>query len=237
NKNFELAKNKRNFLSESVHFSDLSEVVDDFISFLNDSNLLIDNNNKIHSNRKVEASNLSKQIWAYIVKVELKSEITSYRSKSDKFNRTLQGLKSGIEEDKKKLMLNTSAIEAIESNKTSTLPTITKINKILDSYGFKNFYLKPSEDKKHYMIVRDSGDNARTTLSEGEKTFITFLYFYSLVRGSDNASGVLDDRVVVFDDPISSLDSDILFIVSSLIKDLMEDVRKDEGNIKQIIFL
>ncbi|EFN9467728.1 AAA family ATPase, partial [Escherichia coli] len=39
NKNFELAKNKRNFLSESVHFSDLSEVVDDFISFLNDSNL------------------------------------------------------------------------------------------------------------------------------------------------------------------------------------------------------
>ncbi|HAH4316652.1 TPA: AAA family ATPase, partial [Escherichia coli] len=237
NKNFELAKNKRNFLSESVHFSDLSEVVDDFISFLNDSNLLIDNNNKIHSNRKVEASNLSKQIWAYIVKVELKSEITSYRSKSDKFNRKLQGLKSGIEEDKKKLMLNTSAIEAIESNKTSTLPTITKINKILDSYGFKNFYLKPSEDKKHYMIVRDSGDNARTTLSEGEKTFITFLYFYSLVRGSDNASGVLDDRVVVFDDPISSLDSDILFIVSSLIKDLMEDVRKDEGNIKQIIFL
>lgn len=100
---------------------------------------MIDNNNKIHSNRKVEASNLSNQIWAYIVKVELKSEITSYRSESDKFNRKLQGLKSGLEEDKKKLMLNASAIEAIESNKTSTLPTITKINKILDSYGFKNF--------------------------------------------------------------------------------------------------
>lgn len=42
------------------------------------------------------------------------------------------------------------------------------------------------------------------------------------------------DRVVVFDDPVSSLDSDILFIVSSLIKGLFDEVRKKIGTIKQI---
>ena len=42
------------------------------------------------------------------------------------------------------------------------------------------------------------------------------------------------ERVVVFDDPVSSLDSDILFIVGSLIKGLFDEVRLGTGHIKQI---
>jgi wobble nucleotide-excising tRNase len=45
------------------------------------------------------------------------------------------------------------------------------------------------------------------------------------------------DRIVVFDDPVSSLDSDVLFIVSSLIKSLFDHVRENKGNIKQIFVL
>lgn len=42
------------------------------------------------------------------------------------------------------------------------------------------------------------------------------------------------DRIVVFDDPVSSLDSDILFIVGSLIKGLFDEVRTGTGHIKQV---
>jgi wobble nucleotide-excising tRNase len=45
------------------------------------------------------------------------------------------------------------------------------------------------------------------------------------------------DRVVVFDDPVSSLDSDILFIVGSLIKCVMDEVRAGIGNIRQVFVL
>ena len=45
------------------------------------------------------------------------------------------------------------------------------------------------------------------------------------------------DRVVVFDDPVSSLDSDILFIVGSLIKGLFDEVRAGTAQIKQIFVL
>jgi wobble nucleotide-excising tRNase len=45
------------------------------------------------------------------------------------------------------------------------------------------------------------------------------------------------DRIVVFDDPVSSLDSDILFIVGSLIKGLFDEVRAGVGHIKQIFVL
>ena len=42
---------------------------------------------------------------------------------------------------------------------------------------------------------------------------------------------------MVFDDPVSSLDSDILFIVGSLIKGLFDEVRAGTGHIKQIFVL
>ena len=42
---------------------------------------------------------------------------------------------------------------------------------------------------------------------------------------------------MVFDDPVSSLDSDILFIVGSLIKGLFEEVRAGTGHIKQVFVL
>lgn len=235
--NFDLVKKKQVQLSEVVIFKDISGVVDDFILFLNDVNKAIKENNDIYNNKKVESDNLSKNFWAYLIKVELKSVIDKYTSEISRLEKKINGLNIGLGKDNERLDELSLKIEQIESNQTSIIPTVHKINDILNSYGFKNFYLKPAEDKVHYIIVRDTGDHARTTLSEGEKTFITFLYYYSLVRGSDSATGVLNDRVVVFDDPISSLDSDILFIVSSLIKDLMDDVRNKTGSIKQIIFL
>lgn len=54
---------------------------------------------------------------------------------------------------------------------------------------------------------------------------------------SDSDSGMTTDRIVVFDDPVSSLDSDILFIVGSLIKGLFDEVRAGTGHIKQIFVL
>ena len=45
------------------------------------------------------------------------------------------------------------------------------------------------------------------------------------------------DRVVVFDDPVSSLDSDVLFIVSTLIKLVLEEAYEGTKQIKQVFIL
>ena len=55
------------------------------------------------------------------------------------------------------------------------------------------------------------------------RNFVSFLYFYHLLKGSWSESGVTTDRVVVIDDPVSSLDADVLFIVSTLIRALYRD--------------
>ena len=105
---------------------------------------------------------------------------------------------------------------------------------MLKSFGFDGFALVKSERERFYKIQRPDGSDAKETLSEGEKSFVTFLYFYHLLKGSESESGMTSDRIVVFDDPVSSLDSDILFIVSNLIKGLFDEVRSRSGTIKQI---
>lgn len=44
-------------------------------------------------------------------------------------------------------------------------------------------------------------------------------------------------KIVVIDDPISSLDSNVLFIVSTLVREIISDCRKNTYNIKQIFIL
>ena len=83
-------------------------------------------------------------------------------------------------------------------------------------------------------------------LSEGERNFIAFLYFYHLVRGSHTDADVSKDKIVVIDDPVSSMDSSVLFIVSTLVREMVEVCHNNasyldnqvQGNyIKQIFIL
>ncbi|MBK8089074.1 MAG: AAA family ATPase [Chitinophagaceae bacterium] len=107
----------------------------------------------------------------------------------------------------------------------------------LKSYGFLNFEIVPATEEGFYQIQRQDGSIAETTLSEGEITFITFLYYLQLAKGGISEDVVNEERVLVIDDPISSLDSNVLFVVSTLIKELIKNVKADIGNIKQIILL
>ena len=77
-----------------------------------------------------------------------------------------------------KKTLEEEAIE-LQNQLTSVLPSINEINTLLKSFGFTNFQLAESDEKGNYKIVRENGEDANETLSEGEKTFITVLVFLS----------------------------------------------------------
>lgn len=96
--------------------------------------------------------------------------------------------------------------------------------------------MSKNEDSTH-SVIREDGTNAKNTLSEGEYNFITFLYFYHLIYGSHESIGTSDKKIIVIDDPISSLDSNVLFIVSTLVKDLINHCREQEYGIHQVFIL
>lgn len=235
--NLSKAESKIGNLSEVVNFVDIEPYCKDVLDIIGSANRNIEENNNLFRNKKSESDLLIRQIWAYIVNVELMEELRNFDEERGRLKKQKEGLEKGILKNLEKIEELKVNIEKEEAKQTSVQPTIAAINKLLKSFGFRNFKLSASPDGNHYLIIRDGGADASKTLSEGERTFITFLYFYNLIKGSDSCSGIHDERVVVFDDPISSLDSDILFIVSSLMKNIMDDVKEKRSCIKQIFFL
>lgn len=76
----------------------------------------------------------------------------------------------------------------------------------------QGFSLQPKLGVEHVYEVRRPDGSIADNLSEGEKNFIAFLYFYHLVYGTDSADGETKDKIVVIDDPVSSMDSGSLLL-------------------------
>lgn len=218
---------------------ELITLLDDFeqISLLLSEYILkIKEHNKLVKNISTEKSILSNQIWKYIYS-ELETDITSYNSKIEDLSKACDGLNKANSEFLNRIKEVESTIKEKEKEISCTSYTVHEINRILSLFGFNNFILAETEENGFYKIVRQNGEDAQQTLSEGEYTFITFLYFYQLIKGSTNQTGITTDRIIVIDDPISSLDSNVLFIVSNLVKEVIKDCNKKTNGVKQVFIL
>lgn len=196
----------------------------------------IKTNNKTVKNIGIEKTALKSEIWRFVVS-ELDVDLNSYSETKVSVDKAIEGIEKSRKEKSDKQISLEKQLKIKEAEVTSVLPTVTEINKILILFGFTNFKLDEADTTGFYKIVREDGTDVEETLSEGEYTFVTFLYFYHLLKGSTTETGLANDKVVVIDDPISSLDSNILFVVSNLIKSVVEDVKDDKNGLKQIFIL
>lgn len=219
--------------SQAVELTSLATVSTATKELIDTANAQVTEHNRTVDNLATEKRDLVAQVWRFVLK-ELELDLTQYREKKEALDKAIANLNKNIDETESRIRDKQNEIRNLEMQITSIQPTIDGINAILSRFGFDSFKLAMGTDKKYYRLVRDNGEDARETLSEGEKGFVVFLYFYHLLRGSTSETGITTDRIVVFDDPVSSLDSDILFIVSSLIREVCEGVRQGRGNIKQV---
>ena len=200
-------------------------------------NTAIANHNKIVDNYTSEKNTLVADIWAFLMG-ESEALIAGYLNDIENFTKARKGIQKGIDVCKQKLDDLDKKIAKAGKNITSVQPTVDEINRSLKSYGFTNFKIVPSPAQPNaYQIQRMDGTLATNTLSEGEETFISFLYFLQLAKGSVDLTKVSNRKVLILDDPICSLDSTVLYIVSSLVKGLIKDVRNGNSNVEQIFIL
>ncbi|OBZ13642.1 AAA family ATPase [Bacillus sp. FJAT-26390] len=219
--------------SRSIKLVEIHEIISTINYEIEASYEKIDEVNNLIENSRSEKENLIKDAWRYIVEKN-KNNFKDYSLKIEKINRTLHGIEERIRQKKQYKSKYEKELIQYQKQITSVQYSVDEINRILNSFGFKNFRLATTLENGNYMIVRENGDDANETLSEGEKTFITFLYFYQLIKGSNNIEDIIKDKVVVIDDPVSSLDTTVLFMVSSLVRQLLFDVKNNSSDIKQI---
>lgn len=223
--------------SISIELEGLEDIYQKIIGLIRAANVKVVEHNRIVSSFKAEQKKLAGEVWKYILEVELKDALADYSNEKWRLEKAILGITTSLDKANEDLVNIQNEIDKIEMSLTSVKPTVIAINKILKNFGFRSFSLDPACTGNSYRLIRADGTEAKATLSEGEKTFVTFLYFYHLLKGSITASGIATDRIVVIDDPVSSLDSDVLFIVGSLIKQLFAEVRQKGSNLKQIFIL
>lgn len=234
--NKERLENKIKEPSRSITLITLKKPLEAINKLIKEANTKIEKHNEIVKNFTSSKASLIKSIWRYITE--------EFKTSTEKFIKEKSGLEKGIALLNKDLDLKREKYKSLDleiknlnKNVTSIQPAIDEINRLLKSYGFLNFSITPALEKGFYQIKRDNGEIAETTLSEGEVTFVTFLYFLQLAKGGVTADEVSKERILIIDDPISSLDSNILFIISTLLKEMIKSIKSDRGDIKQVIIL
>lgn len=236
NANQQKMHDKSKEMSRSFELESTKNEIKEIRDLIDTANQQIVNHNEIIKDIKNQKKNCVEQTWKFLVN-EFKSDIQEYNKKCCGLEKGINNLKKEISESQEEIKKLENEIRELEKNMVSIKPIVNEINTLLKRYGFTNFSLACTEDEKSYRIQREDGQLVGETLSEGEVTFITFLYYYHLTKGSLKEDDISKNKVLVIDDPISSLDSNILFIVSVLVKKLMKETMEEKTNVKQVIIL
>ncbi|WP_424680895.1 AAA family ATPase [Frateuria sp. YIM B11624] len=162
-----------------------------------------------------------------------KTSVDAIRQAVDSMTQELDGMKRCVADAERQLV-------ELRRNTAGTDKAVEAINGRLASLGVDAFKIMKA-NANQYRLTRSGGaaDNYRS-LSEGEKTLITFLYFVELINGSAVADTTtpLDRKIVVIDDPISSLSHNYVYDIASIIAHDIIDLEDEDGKqLKQVIVL
>ena len=209
-----------------VELVDLSEQITTLKDAVKASNILIEEHKRVVANRKTIKQKCPAEAYKYLAFL-LQDHVIEYKKNIDTIHKEI---KTHTDKIKKLEDVNrTLAQEATElgANAVSAEPVVKAINETIRRSGFQGFRLEWDEnDKGSYQVVYNEKDERgnfipATKLSEGETNFIAFLYFFHMVINTDE-KGSDKESIVIIDDPVSSMDSQTLFIVSSLVKNLID---------------
>ena len=207
---------RKSIISLSTFKTDLSNVVKE-----------IKDNNKTFSELSTNRLDLISEIWNFMSS-NCKAEIDELSVKELKYQRIIDLANVLIADYKTRILASRQSIENLRSQTVNTRLAVDNINIILKNAGFDGFEIAEKavvNNISQYYLKRPntSGNNPIfKSLSEGEKNFISFLYFFQLCIGTDDIqNNGSKKKIIVIDDPVSSLDSQALFVVSTLIHNLI----------------
>ena len=169
-----------------VKIEDIDTVVAELDAIIDQINKRIKNNNDGVNAKKDTKIKCDRMLWEYLAFL-VKDEREDYKRK----DAVLAEAQQRIEIDKSKkcqqLLDKDAEIKSEGSKTVNTDEAFKSINAMLIDSGFQGFSLrkKPGTNNR-YEVIRDGGVPVKK-LSEGERNFIAFLYFYHLVRGSGKA--------------------------------------------------
>lgn len=204
---------------EIVHLASSAEELKN----LNQEIDLVNNKIKAHNERlENKAASLEKiksEFWG-LMRWTYDQTIARYTSDHESHQQSSKDLDKSIQDLVNKLADAQKEIANAQKQTINVDDAVTAINANLSDLGILEFSIVRHSDTFYRVARQGDPSNAFQTLSEGEKMMISFLYFCEMCKGKLSALDVNPHRIVVIDDPISSLSHIFVFNIGRLIKNL-----------------
>ena len=205
------------------------------------------------SKRKQDLQAARDALYQFLTTIEFRETLDTYNQTSEAID-TNSPSKSELSTIKQNIKDIRATIAEKQAATTQVGEKMAFINLILSYIGFKSFSLtlpdlstesltsQPSSGQ--YILIRHNSDGSTipidtSTLSEGERTLLTFLYFIAKYYDDDKSttSTPLPSTLLVIDDPIASTDAETFFLITNIIRRLLDQVSSSNNNnsVKQVI--
>lgn len=199
--------------------------------------LKIDAINVKIKNRKQHEESIKERFWCWY-RTSCNAAFLEFEKVDKAQGLQRQAAKDEVQSLRKQIQEQHGIVAQSRAAITNIDQSVQNINNWLRVLGLKGFTLIREEGSvPQYRLERPrQTEGVFRTLSEGEKTLISFLYFLEVCNGEmDTTSGKLKrDRIIVIDDPISSLSHNYVYDIASLIR---RQVLIPMDRFKQVIIL
>lgn len=170
--------------------------------------------------KKTHLENIKTRFWNCF-RASGDTVITSARKVHSELGVKKEEKRKLADEIRIKAQVHRDAIALSKAKITNIDQSIDSINTSLAVLGLKGFLVVREEGElPRYKLQRpDQQAGVFKTLSEGEKTLISFLYFLEVCNGELDEKGfkLKSERIIVIDDPISSLSHNYIYDIASMI--------------------
>lgn len=216
--NLTLLKDKAKTPSIQVSMQPLSRIVDGINAIIAQANNEISLFNQKISDIKGAKESIKDKFWK-LMRDTYNSVIELYLASEKKNEQAIGQAQKDLQAIQSLINSNMTLIEENRKKTVNIDEAVDNIKSGLIDIGITDFTIeKYSEEEALYKLKRDnSEDDVFKTLSEGEKMVISFLYFIELCKGESVAEKSTNKKIIVIDDPISSLSHIYVFNVGRLI--------------------
>lgn len=232
--NIDSINKKLNKMSLTFRLNRSDNTLNDLVSLLKEVNYKIEEHNVKVNNAK-NVKNDIKDKFFNICRKQYDEEITKFYSEQQTIEKKIEITKQNIKDNKDAIKDCDDKLKEYRTHTKNAFTSLENINNLLQEMGILNFKLG-EVDNNFYKIIRDNEEtDIFRTLSEGEKMIISFLYFIEKCNGIINDDEVNRNKLIVIDDPISSLSFEHIFTIASIIKHSVIEELINKTNNKIII--
>ena len=216
--NLNTLKEKAKTPSIQVSLQPINQIMESINSIIENANNEISLYNQRIADIKGSKNKIRNRFWC-LMRKEYNSVIELYTANEKAYKQSVKKAKEELQIKTSKINTNTALIEENRKKTVNIDEAVENIKNGLIDIGITDFTIeKYSEEEALYRLKReDLDEDVFKTLSEGEKMVISFLYFIELCKGESTAEKASNKKLVVIDDPISSLSHIYVFNIGRLI--------------------